>query len=129
MAMVQQAYPQVSIRQLCTWLGVSRSWYYAHPPAAEQAEPDVALREAIEQIVWAVPGYGYRRVTQALRRAGWQVNHKRVWRIMRAESLLCHLPRHFVVTPDSTHGYRTSPNLLAGAKLAEMDQAWVAEIV
>ena len=102
-AMVQQAYPQVSVRQLCRWLGVSRSWYHACR-TAEPPEKDVDLRAAIEQIVLEFPGYGYRRVTQALRRAGWQVNHKRVLRLMREESLLCHLQRHFVVTTNSAHG-------------------------
>jgi putative transposase len=126
--MVQQAYPEVSVRQLCRWLGVSRSWYYACG-TAEQKEQDVALRDAIEQFVLEFPGYGYRRVTQALRRAGWQVNHKRVLRLMREESLLCHLQRHFVGTTDSAHGYRTYPNLLAQAVLRGVDQAWVAEIV
>jgi len=126
--MVQQASPQVSIGQLCAWLGVSRSWYYAHPPADKYAEPDVALREAIEQIVLEFPGYGYRRVTHALRRAGWQVNHKRVLRVMREEALLCHLKRHFLVTTDSAHGYQTYPNLLNKVVLTRPDQAWVADI-
>jgi transposase InsO family protein len=126
--MVQQAYPQVSIRQLCAWLGVSRSWYYAHPPTDDPSERDTALREAIEQIVLKFPGYGYRRVTQALRREGWQVNHKRVLRVMREESLLCQLQRHFVVTTNSAHGYQTYPNLLAEAVLTGVDQAWVADI-
>jgi putative transposase len=125
--MVQQAYPQVSVRHLCAWLGVSRSWYYASE-AAEPKEQDVALRDAIEQLVLEFPGYGYRRVTQALRRSGWQVNHKRVLRVMREESLLCHLQHHFVVTTDSAHGYRTYPNLLAQARLSGVNQAWVADI-
>ena len=125
--MVQQAYPQVSIRQLCGWLGVSRSWFYAHSEE-EQTEQGVALRDAIEQIVLEFPGYGYRRVTHALHRAGWQINHKRVLRVMHEESLLCHLKRHFVVTTDSAHAYRTYSNLLAEAVLTGMDQAWVADI-
>ena len=126
--MVQQAYPPVSVRQLCGWLGVSRSWYYACPPVDEQAAQDMALREAIEQIVLEFPGYGYRRVTQALRRTGWPVNHKRVLRVMREESLLCQLQRHFVVTTDSAHGYQTYPTLLAEMVLTRADQAWVADI-
>jgi hypothetical protein len=51
--MVQQVYPQVSVRQLCGWLDISRSWYYAHSPVDEQAEQDMTLRQAIEQIVRA----------------------------------------------------------------------------
>lgn len=65
---VQQASPQLSIRQLCDWLGVSRSWYYACSSVDEQAQQDVALRDAIEQVVLEFAGYGYRRVTHALRR-------------------------------------------------------------
>jgi putative transposase len=49
-------------------------------------EEAVALRDAIEQLILDFPGYGYRRVTHALQRDGWKVNHKRVLRIMREES-------------------------------------------
>jgi putative transposase len=58
----------------------------------------VAFRDAIEQIILDFAGYGYRRVTHALQRDGWKVNHKRVLRIMREESLLCQIKRHFVQT-------------------------------
>ena len=73
----------------------------------------MALRDAIERIILEFPGYGYRRVTHALQREGWAVNHKRVLRIMRQESLLCQLQRQFVATTDSAHGYPTYPNRLA----------------
>jgi len=127
--LLHQTYPALSVRTLCGWLGVSRSWYYAHPAAEGMAEEDMALRDAIERIVLDFSGYGYRRVTQALRRAGWGLlNHKRVLRVMREESLLCQLKRRFVVTTDSAHGYRTYPNLLKGATLDRLDQAWVADI-
>lgn len=133
MRRLQHEYPTLSVRTLCRWLGLSRSWYYAHdarPVVQEGAVvEEIALRDAIERIVLDCPGYGYRRVTQALRRAGWgPINHKRVLRVMRQESLLCQLKRRFVVTTDSTHGYRTYPNLLAGATLDRLDQAWVADI-
>ncbi len=65
----------------------------------------VALRDAIEQIILDFAGYGYRRVTHALQRDGWKVNHKRVLRIMREESLLCQIKRHFVQTTDSHHHF------------------------
>ena len=82
----------------------------------------------LAQVVLEFPGYGYRRVTQAQRRVGWLVNHKRVLRVMREEALLCHLQRHFVVTTDSAHGSQTYPHLLAEARLSGLDQAWVADI-
>ncbi len=131
-------YPLLSLRTLAHWLGVSRSWYYARLRATalrdERLHDTVgtevtALRDAIERIVLDFPGYGYRRVTWALRRAGWRpINHKRVLRIMREESLLCQLKRRFVVTTDAAHGYRTYPHLLKGAALDHLDQAWVADL-
>ena len=127
-AAAQQAFPQVSMRQLCRWLGVGRTWYYTCPTAEAQAARDVALRDAIERIILEFPGYGYRRVTRALHREGWTVNHKRVLRVMRQESLLCQLKRQFVSTTDSAHGYPTYPNRLAAVSLSAPNQAWVADI-
>ncbi len=128
MQLLLQEYPTLSVRRVCRWLGISRSWYYARPAAEGNVDGEIALRDAIERLVLDFPGYGYRRVTQALRRSGWPVNHKRVLRVMREESLLCQLKRRFVLTTDSAHGYRTYPNLLAGAALDRLDQAWVADI-
>jgi transposase InsO family protein len=117
----------VPIRQLCAILGVSRSWYYA-AQAATANEAEVALRAAVEEIVLEFPGYGYRRVTKALQRAGWMVNHKRVLRIMREEALLCQLKRRWVPTTDSRHGLTTYPNLLRATEVTQLNQVWVADI-
>jgi putative transposase len=121
------AFPQTSIRQLCGLLGVSRSWLYAREPSPVAADA-VALRDAIERIVLACPGYGYRRVTHQLRRDGWTVNAKRVLRVMREEMLLCHVKRRFVATTDSRHGLGGYPNLLRERILTGPNQAWVADI-
>ena len=84
---VHQATPEHSINQLCKTLQVSRSWYYERQSRPEADEAEIDLRDVIEGIILDFPGYGYRRVTHALKRAGWIVNHKRVLRIMREESL------------------------------------------
>lgn len=127
-AAMHDAYPELSIRHLCDLTGTGRTWFYTHPSPEDVAARDTALRDAVEQLVLEFPGYGYRRVTKALQRAGWDVNHKRVLRVMREESLLCQLQRHFVVTTQSDHGLTTYPNLLADAHLTTRDQAWVADI-
>ena len=122
------AHPEVSIRRLCDLAGVGRTWYYTHPAPDETASRDVALRAAIEDLVLAFPGYGYRRVTKQLQRDGWRVNHKRVWRIMRAEALLCQLKRRFITTTDSSHGLRRYPNLIANRVVERPNQVWQADI-
>ena len=127
-ALLQEHFPTLSLRRLCQLLGVSRSWYYAHPTADVLVERDLNLRDAVERVTLDFPGYGYRRVTHALQREGWTVNHKRVLRVMRQESLLCHLTRRYLVTTDSAHGLPTYPNLLAEVTLSAPNQAWVADI-
>lgn len=125
---LQAAFPDLSLRRVCPLLGLSRSGVYAARHRSAPAAEAVALRDAIERIVLAFPGYGYRRVTHQLRRDGWMVNHKRVLRVMREESLLCHLKRRFVVTTDSRHRFAGYPNLLADQVLRGPNQAWVADI-
>src|SRR6266581_3591125 len=120
--------PKRSISRLCELLQVSRSWYYEQQSRPAVAEVDVELRDAIEHIILEFAGYGYRRVTHALKRSGWQVNHKRVLRVMREESLLCQLKRRFVPTTDSHHRYQVYPNLLATMELTAPNQAWVGDI-
>jgi putative transposase len=127
-AHARQAQVELSVRRLCALLGVGRSWYYACPDAPTRNTPDLALRDAIERVVLEFPGYGYRRVTHALRREGWAVNHKRVLRMMRQESLRCQRKRRFVATTDSGHALRTYPNLAAGCVPTGPDQLWVADI-
>jgi putative transposase len=117
----------------CATLALNRGSYYRLDPLAPQrpVRSEVALRDAIEHLVLEFPGYGYRRVTAALQRAGWEVNHKRVLRLMRQECLLCQLKRRWVRTTDSEHGLRVYPNLLAGCGwrgLSGLDQAWVADL-
>lgn len=136
--MIAQAlkeHPQLSVSSLCELLGVNRAWYYRSHSRQRQTqaevqekEADIELRAAIEELVLQFPGYGYRRITKALAREGYCVNHKRVLRIMREESLLCQLKRRFIPTTDSNHSFRTYPNLLREMVLTDPDQAWQADI-
>jgi putative transposase len=124
----QTEHPEVSIKELCKLFSLSRSWYYECPTPHQRAQRDVELRDAIERIVLQFAGYGYRRVTLALRREGWSVNHKRVLRIMREESLLCQLKRRFMLTTDSAHAFGRYPNLTKDLEINGLDQVWISDI-
>lgn len=86
------------------------------------------LRDAIQKLAVEMPAYGYRRITAALRRGGWVVNHKRVLRLMRADNLLCLRRRAFVRTTDSNHQLRVYPNLARDMRVDGLNQLWVADI-
>jgi transposase InsO family protein len=127
-ARAKEEHPGFSERALCQLFEVSRSWYYECPSLEERAAADVELRDAIERIVLEFPGYGYRRVTKELHRRGWAVNHKRVLRVMRQESLLCQIERRFKPTTDSVHSFGRYPNLIKEALIEAPDTAWSADI-
>jgi transposase InsO family protein len=127
-AQIIEEHPQMSVKRLCELLDMSRSWYYQNPGVDQQTDEEVELRDAIEGIVVEFPGYGYRRVTETLKRQGWAVNHKRVLRVMREESLLCQLKRRFKPTTDSTHSFKRYPNLMKEETVDGPNQAWSADI-
>jgi putative transposase len=125
-ATLQAEFPTVSVRWLGQVLGMSRSWFYAARPRPLAAAVP-ALVTQIEAILAEHPGYGYRRVTAALRREGVVINGKRVLRLMREASLLCQV-RRFVQTTQSRHPYRRDPNLIHEVALTGPDQVWVAAL-
>jgi transposase InsO family protein len=109
--------------------GVSRaSFYRIDPDSAQKADADMDLRDAMQRIALEWPSYGRPRITAALRRQGWRVNPKRVYRLMREDNLLCVRKRKFIVTTDSNHGRNVYPNLAADLVRTGIDQLWVADI-
>lgn len=82
MAWVEQSY-QCSQRRACRALAVWRASvrYVGIRP------PQTALRRRMRELAMDRISYGYRRVHVLLRREGWPVNHKRVYRLYREEGL------------------------------------------
>ncbi len=78
--------------QWCAALGVARATFYRHAAEAVPKPAQMELRDALQRLALAWPSYGYRRLTAALRRQGFKVNHKRVLRLMREDNLLCLAP-------------------------------------
>ena len=72
-----------SEKRACQVLTLRRSTYRYESVAAEQA----ALRMKIRDLAQGRVIYGYRRIHVLLRREGWQVNHKRVYRLYCLEGL------------------------------------------
>ncbi|WP_446741078.1 IS3 family transposase [Sphingomonas sp. ACRSK] len=84
-----QASHGISERRSCLALGVDRSSvrYVSHKP--DQAP----LRLRIRDLAAARVRYGYFRIYILLRREGWLVNHKRVYRLYREDGLSLRLRR------------------------------------
>ena len=110
-------------------VGVSRSSFYRlDAEAAPGRDRDMDLRDATQRIALQWPSYGRPRITAELRRRGWTVNPKRVYRLMREDNLLYVRRRKFLVTTDSNHGHMIYPNLARGLVLTGINQLWIADL-
>ena len=97
---------------LCAMTGLSRAGYYRWRAGPAGDPVEMELRDTMQQIALEFPCYGYRRITAEMKRRGFQVNHKRVLRLMKQDNLLCLRRKSFVVTTASRHScgsMRTSP--------------------
>jgi len=72
-----------SERRACELVGVRRSSYRYRAPGREDDE----LRDRLRALAGERRRFGYRRLTVLLRREGWAVNHKRVYRMYREAGL------------------------------------------
>src|SRR3984957_4776042 len=121
--------PGLSIARMVELGRVSRSTFYRFDGEAGAVRNQAMdLRDALQRIALEMPSYGRPRITAELRRRGWRVNPKRVYRLMREDNLLCVRRRKFVVTTDSNHGRKVYPNLACRMALTGVDQLWVADI-
>lgn len=112
------------VADICEVVGLARSTFYHR----QQASSEVELREALSTLAAHYPTYGYRRLTALLGRQGWQVNHKRVQRLMRAMGLQRPVKRRKTRTTNSDHAFPRYPNLVRDAQARHPDAIWVADI-
>jgi putative transposase len=112
------------VQTICDVIELPRSSYY-HKSNSPADDP---LRVALLAQAEAWPTYGYRRLTAQLRREGWQVNHKRIQRLMQEMGLQGEAPQRKVRTTNSQHGFGRYPNLLQELTIVRPHQVWVADI-
>ena len=105
-----------AVRDMCLWLGVSRSGYYEwrSRPASATAERRERLKVMIAQVFeefWET--YGYRRVHEVLRRRGESVSPETVRSLMRELGLVCCQPAPWRPACTDADGLHRIPDLVA----------------
>lgn len=108
----------------CDLLGLARStYYYKRGP---EDELNLELMRLIDEQYTRTPFYGSPKMTHWLRRKGWEVNHKRVARLMQMMGLRAIMPRKSLSKNGKEH--RKWPYLLAGIKIDRPNQVWSSDI-
>ena len=122
--MIQVLTKDYSVNLLCNLLGCSRSSYYYQPKQRDETED----RTAIESVAAEWPTYGYRRVTKQLHRQEWDINKKRVQRLMQEMGLQVKSKRKARKTTNSDHDFPRYPNLVQDLEIVRPEQVWVSDI-
>jgi transposase InsO family protein len=120
---------QGSVERLCAAAGVSRASYYRDWAKTAPGREETELRDLVQRLCLAHRFYGYRRITELVKREGFAVNRKRIARIMREDNLLAlRKPAFRPATTDSRHRFTRWPNLARRLILTAVNQLWVADI-
>src|SRR3972149_4793051 len=106
----------------CQLLGLSRAACYYKPRAVSAL--NLALMKLIDEQYTRTPFYGVQKMTEGLRRQGYQVNPKRVRRLMRLMGLEAICPKPWLSKP--AEGHKKYPYLLEGLVINRPDQVWTA---
>ncbi len=120
------------VRTMCRVLGVSPSGYYAwkkRPPSKRTVDNERLLSRIREVHTFSRETYGQPRMYAELRDDGWQVNHKRVRRLMRLAGLQGATRRKKWRTTKRDRDARPAPDLVErDFSVDGRDQLWVADI-
>lgn len=121
--MIEPTHPEISIRRQCELLELNRSSYYYQP--ARETELNLELMRLIDEQYMKTPYYGYPKMTAHLRREGYQVNPKRIGRLMHKMDLMAVYPKPRTTIGGSEHKY---PYLLRGLAITHPNQVWSTDI-
>ena len=110
----------ISVRRQCELLHVSRS--RINYKKSVESPYNLNLMRLIDECYLRHPEYGYPRMTDYLEELGYNVNHKRVSRLMSIMGLQAITPGPHTSKPSK--GHKVYPYLLRGVKIERVNQVW-----
>lgn len=114
----------LSVRRQCRLAQISRSVMYYQ--AVAESAANLKLMRLIDQMYMRHPEWGYPRMTDGLRDQGYEVNSKRIARLMRRMGLAAITPGPHTSRP--APGHKIYPYLLRGVKIDRVNQVWSTDI-
>ncbi len=121
--MIDRRDPLPVTRQ-CQLLSLNRSTVYYQPKGA--SDEDLRLMRRIDEMHLKRPFYGSRRIRDWLWEEGYDVNRKRVQRLMRQMGIAALYPKKGTSRPGK--GHKIYPYLLKGLEIDRPNQVWSADV-
>ena len=124
--MVRRDHPTISIKRQAELLGINRTSVYRQPKAPTESEENILIMHEIDVLYTAHPYFGYRRMTAKLREKGFDVNRKRVRRLMRLMGIQAIYPKPNL--SKRLHAKYCRPYLLRGLDITHPNHVWGVDI-
>jgi putative transposase len=122
--MVESDHAKLSIEKQCHLLGIHRSGYYYQP--RPESETNLALMRLLDEQYMRTPFYGARRLHESICSLGYDVNIKRIRRLMRLMGLEAIYPKPNISR--ALKGHKIYPYLLNGLQIDRVNQVWSTDI-
>jgi putative transposase len=122
--MIEFGNKQISVSRQCELLELPRSTLYYKAGGINNL--NLELMRLLDEQYTRTPFYGSLKLTAWLRRQGYEVNRKRVIRLMKIMGIQAIYQKPRLSKPGENH--RIYPYLLTGMKITYPDQVWCADI-
>ena len=122
--MIEPTHPELSIVRQCDLVGLARSSYYFQ--GAPESEENLHLMRLLDEQYTRTPFYGSGKMTAWLRTQGYEVNHKRVERLLRLMGIEAIYPKpRLSRAGEQAQRY---PYLLRNVSIERVNQVWSTDI-
>lgn len=121
---IDKTNPDIPVATQADLLGISRGSVYYQPVPVDPE--DFILMNRIDEIYTEIPYYGVPRMTQQLKREQFQVNHKRVYRLMQQMGIQAVYPKPNLSKNANQHP--VYPYLLRGVVANHPNHIWGTDI-
>jgi putative transposase len=124
--MIERDHPSINIKRQADLLSVNRTSVYRPLSEKQPSAENIQIMHRIDEIYMKHPYYGYRRMTTTLREQSFDVNRKRVRRLMRLMGLEAIYPKPNL--SKRLHAKYCRPYLLRGLTIERPNQVWGIDI-
>lgn len=122
--MIDLTLPEVPIFEQCRLLQLSRSSYYF--TGKGESDLNLELMDMIDRMHMDFPAWGSRKIRDRLRLDGYQVNRKRIQRLMALMGISAIYRKPNLSKPNKEH--KIYPYLLRRLNINRPDQVWCCDI-
>jgi putative transposase len=115
---------EISVSKQCKVLNLKRNFLF-HSPKGE-SEENLQIMLLLDKLYFIIPFYGYRKITVWLQNQGFNINEKKVRRLMKLVNwnTIYREPKTTICNPE----HKKYPYLLKDLKITHKNQVWATDI-